>query len=199
MTKKDTPVKEEQKSTPVQAIPMGEFPESPVTATIKLYTPGGKDVMITARSGATQEDVMYTIDALMLGVKYGIETYGLLDVPKTQPAPAATSAPAISSDPEPASTPPVLTGNAPGIHTLTFQAEQLVSEIKENGKKYWKIKGPPFRQYGVRVWDEVLVDFGWNLADLTESTYALGEGYTAHYTEKSPGKPEKVTKLVFDG
>ncbi len=41
-----------------------------------------------------------------------------------------------------------------------FTAETMVCTIEENGEKYFKIRGFPYLQYGVRIWPEVLEAMG---------------------------------------
>jgi len=200
----------EEGQVPVETRPI-THQEPPVSATIKLFSANGADIMVTVRSGATAEDACTVLDTLVDMVKYGQKKYHLdtnrnvmrADEPAvvaggpSVPAPAA-SAPAASSPApaQPAPQPAPQATSAPGITDMTFQTEQLVSEIKE-GKRYWKIKGAPFMKYGVRVWDEVLEAAGFVLEQMDQPVYSL-TGYTAHYVEREPGKPLKVTMLVVN-
>jgi len=159
--------------------------ESPISTNIFLVGESGADIQLTVRSGATADEIQNVLDVLVSGLKYANEKYGL------KPKGAHRSQPA---QPAPSAPPPTLEGNAPGITSLSFQADKLVAEIKGN-QKYWKIVGAPFGKYGVRIWPEVLGAAGFAVDQLVESEYTLS-GYTAHYCEKGPGKPDKVTSLV---
>ena len=178
--------------------------ESPVSINVRLNSPGGADCMLTVRSGATEEEVKSVIDVFVAGAKYANEAYKfhfMPEYPQTVNAPTANqqsvSAPPTGQPefpPTSAPTAPPVQGNAPGITSLSFQTEKLVSETKE-GTRYWKVVGPPFMKYGVRVWDEVLSEAGFALDLMNDPVYSI-PGYTAHYVEREPGKPQKVVKLV---
>jgi len=210
--KKETPTEESHNQDDIPNVSLSDslpiHRESSVSINIKLYSPGGADCMLTVRSGATKEEVQNVIDVFVEGAKYANEVYKLHFLPEFQPVVSVPQSvqtgtaslpqhvPTATAQPEFPPTPsyPPAQGNAPGITSLTFQAEKLVAETKE-GNRYWKVVGPPFMKYGVRVWDEVLADAGFALDLMDADVYTI-PGYTAHYIEREPGKPQKVVKLV---
>lgn len=99
----------------------------------------------------------------------------------TSLAPAATTAPNGQQLPEQAD-------------TQAFQASELCIDTHD-GKTYFKVKGGQFTKFGVTIWPETLAAAG--LAKPTAN--ASLAGWTAHYTNKPDGKPDKVLKLEKTG
>jgi len=90
---------------------------------------------------------------------------------------------------------PKPTGHAVAEQTFTFTADALVCTMNEEGKKYFKVKGEPFTQYGVTVWHEVLSASGIDdEKQYPGQTHDIA-GWTAEYTKKEDGKNGKVVRL----
>lgn len=189
------PEAQEERHPLTQAIPMGDFPEAPASITVNLYHENGSDVRFTVRPGATDKEIQDVIDGLVFGIQYARETYGFSTDRRVLTASTAQTAPAPQPNqpapPIPMSTPE---GVAPGINALFFDAAELRGRW-ENGKKYWKVCGHPFMQYGVIIWDEVLAEAGFAVDQLDPQQVYNLTGYRAHYMEKTPGSPHKVTRL----
>lgn len=75
----------------------------------------------------------------------------------------------------------------------TFMGDEIVVESK-SGKLYYKIVGGPYSKYGIRVWPEVLEEFGVKVDQLKGGkSYKLARW--CHVALKPDGKPEKVIKI----
>ena len=99
----------------------------------------------------------------------------------------------------------------PASSQPTFDATELVPDIKPGGAMYWLVRGGDWSTFGVRIWPEVLITAGFDpltmrrdvltaLIDAEEGatppTIEL-TGYTATYQlDPSTGKPKKITKLI---
>jgi len=172
--------------------------EAPASLTFKAVTSKGWDVQFTLRD----------FDENKLLDRFGkfvvaLETAGVHHNGSTPTPP--TSKPA-----QPSFTPDELDraiedhGLPPGVlptiaqpaqqPVLTFTAEVLVATMVD-GKVYRKVKGGKFSRFGVTIWDEVLQDAGFNVAELDPMLQYNLTGYVATYVEKE-GKPHKVTKLT---
>jgi hypothetical protein len=113
---------------------------------------------------------------------------------------------AVSQDTPAASALPVSSVNLPGAAPVqaagltnpdaayTFDAERLVGST-QGDKVYWKVQGGKFSKFGVTVWPEVLEAAGFAAEQDPTQEYNL-EGYTAYYTLKDDGKPNKVVNLA---
>ncbi len=75
----------------------------------------------------------------------------------------------------------------------SFPADTLVGEVLD-GQAYWKIKGGPYKKFGVRVWDEVLEEVGITPEELNPLNQINLSGWLAYYQVEN-GKPKKVVKL----
>jgi len=148
--------------------------EAPVSANVHLYGQSGADILLTVRSGATVEDVTSVVDVLAAAMKHAKQEYGL-----------EPSRPRQASQPQPVS----VTAPAGGE---IIPAEEMAATVND-GKVYWKVKGGPYRKWGVVVWPEVLEAAG--LTDLDPAKPVDLAGYVAHVAMKDDGKPNKVTRL----
>ena len=167
-----------------------DLPEAPASLTFKGVTQRGWDVQFTLRD--------WSEEALLARFKAFAKTLEEANVtPRGQQAalPAAVEQPSLGS---------ALPSELPGFtgspspqkaEELSFEAEELVPSM-DKGRRFFKIKGGRFMQYGVRIWPEVLAEAGIDSEkiDMGVPSYPL-KGLTAHYIEKD-GKPDKVTRLV---
>lgn len=155
--------------------------EAPVSANVKLYGQNGADIMLTVRSGATIDDATGVIDVLAAAMRHAKEQYGLEPAQPTQPGQPATA----NGNGQPVS----VTAPAGGE---IIPAEEMTATIND-GKTYWKVKGGPYRRWGVTIWPEVLEAAGLTNLDPTKPVNLAG--YIAHVAMKDDGKPNKVTRL----
>ena len=159
--------------------------EAPISLNFVLTRKDGMSVQFTLREGLQADDAVklfgvmqHMIDtALAKGwtVPGGKATAAVQVIPMSaQAAPAA-----------PQSEHPRIDNSA-----LSFPVSTLGVTI-DNGKTYFKAKGGRFEKFGVTVWPEVLAAAGLDVSNLPQKW----AGWTAYYSVKEDGKPEKVTKL----
>ena len=153
------------------------LPEAPASINFKVVDKDGFNYQITLRD--------FSENALMGRVK-AIRSW-LLENSFVPPGKQSTG----NGSPPPASVPPPST-QPDG--DLLFEAELLVGSTSGD-KTYWKVQGGQFSKYGVTIWPEVLDAAGFDASQLdATSTYNLN-GYTAYYSLKDTGKPDKVVNL----
>lgn len=92
----------------------------------------------------------------------------------------------------PQAAPAALTGGTQT--TASFIAETLSATV-DDGKAYWKVKGGQFQKFGVTVYPEVLDAAGFDVDALNPLKPVDLSGWTAHYSLKESGKPQKVVRL----
>lgn len=142
-------------------------------------------LQITARNGASPDDIERVVKHLISGCG-GIR--------KTYPRP---NVPVPETPSEPERVPVDENGNElPPVKTFT--ADTLSVDMHED-KLYVKVKGKPFTQYGVPVWPEVLKAAGLEIVVGQPAPNIVG--WRADYIEKDgkePGKkvPAKVVRLL---
>lgn len=76
-----------------------------------------------------------------------------------------------------------------------FAAESLTATV-DDGKAYWKVKGGSYQKFGVIVWPEVLEAAGFDVDNLNPLKPVDLTGWTAVYSVKENGQPQKVIKLA---
>lgn len=136
--------------------------------TIQAISPDGWPVLFELEPGKkTTEATAY------------LEKYGF------HPAPPATEQPRPESQQQPGGS--SLTG--------TFAAESLTATV-DDGKAYWKVRGGQFQKFGVAIYPEVLEAAGLDVDNLNPLKPVDLEGYTAVYSVKENGKPQKVVRLI---
>ena len=195
-------------------------PEAPASFSFIVTTPGGFEVLATVRNDqlAHLVDEFPNFERELLAAGYTpVYRYGGPPAPAVSPPPAASTPtgrpasalmppPTLAPDWQPPEGAPPSEGQpqAAGQPTVSpapaasasFEAESLVGEMKDNGRAYWKVKGGKYTEFGVRVWDEVLEEAGFDLAALQAGTAYGLQGFTAHYTTNGNGNPKKITELV---
>lgn len=152
----------------------------------------GIATQIVMRDGVTKEMVKAVFESRQEFIALALAAgWAAPDKAKPSAMPAKTNG---ASKPTQAAARPGQSQKPQGA-TLTFPAADLVGTV-DGGKQYWKVKGGRFTQYGVTVWPEVLEASGFD--DLEPGGIYPLTGYTAHYTTKEDGKPEKIVALVED-
>ena len=76
----------------------------------------------------------------------------------------------------------------------TFPAESMSATV-DDGKVYWKVKGGAFVKFGVRIWEEALVESGFLPSKLDPMKPLDLRGYTAYLVVNKKGHPKKVVRL----
>lgn len=85
-------------------------------------------------------------------------------------------------------------GNGGSQTSDSFAAETLTATV-DDGKAYWKIRGGAFQKFGVTIYPEVLEAAGFHVDDLNPLKPVNLAGWTAVFTVKENGKPQKVIRL----
>jgi hypothetical protein len=152
------------------------FPEAPFSDTFKWTDADGYEHMITCRSWS-ENSLLQAVDKAKKQIK---EREGVPANSKSAVAPA----------------PPSSDGSK------AFTADSMEITIKGE-KTYCKVKGNPFTQYGVNVWQEVLQAAGLvtkHVEELDPRNPPDVSGWVCFYTEKQleNGKtvPDKIVKMV---
>ena len=159
-----------------------QFTEAPASATIKMYSPAGFDVLLTIRDNDAKALLARLNTALAWLPEHGFTPTGYKPTNGNQPPPAPS---------QPAGAPPPAVTQAAG--SATFAAGSLVATVNE-GKTYWKVRGGRWAKHGVTIWPEALATVGFDAAVLDPMQVYDLNGYTAH-VEMEGDKPRKVTKL----
>ena len=157
---------------------MTQHTEAPSSINFKGKTSIGWEVMVTLRDDS--EANLLERFRLFAGIllENGIEPTGKTNGTSPNGAPPAFTAPTTDTNEQ-----------------LSFKADELVGSTN-NGKIYWRVKGTPFTQYGVVIWNEILDEAGFNSEALDpQQTYDL-TGYTATYVRNEKGNPKKVVRLI---
>lgn len=88
---------------------------------------------------------------------------------------------------------------AVGESYIEFPAQFIALEVKD-GKAYYKIKGGNYTKHGVRVWEEVLVNAGIDVASMPLTGMKLeGLNAVAMIYNGDTKNPKKVTALKSNG
>jgi hypothetical protein len=156
--------------------------EAPASWNIR-YRISGFDEQITLR-GESYAELVTHIDAARAYVGKLIGA-----------APSAkTAIEAINVDAQPGDLEYTPISDSQPATPLTFEADKLSVTVSE-GKKYVKVKGGKFQQFGVSVWPEVLKAAGidWDKLDPMKGEYQID--MIALYALNEKGKPSKVTQL----
>lgn len=171
------------------------LPEAGFSATVKIVNPTNQfEWLVTTRAESAKDGLPRLALIEEWASKHGYLSFDAYVDQRRAERDGNGNQPA-----RPANNPPVRQPNPvqQNGQAHSFQAESLEATVNK-GKAYWKIKGGKFAKYGVTIWPEVLEETGFNLDELDPmQTYNL-PGYTAHYTLKDDGKPEKVIKLNSD-
>lgn len=176
-----------------------EQTEATVSATIRLTSEKGADILFTLRSGATEEDARIVLDTLVRTLKYAKGTYGLEAVTNGGGTITATPAPQQ----------PAQQGNSNnGQQVLTCAATAIMA--KERGANdtslMWKVMTDKSK-YPVPMYEEVCKEVAPALdnegIDLSQFVGANGQlarhdlqGWTAHYVPSEKGWPQKIVGLT---
>lgn len=86
-----------------------------------------------------------------------------------------------------------------GVQTTGSFAAETLSATVDDGKAYWKVKGGQFQKFGVTVYPEVLEAAGFDVDNLNPLKPVDLAGWTALYSVKESGKPQKVVRLERAG
>lgn len=160
--------------------------EAPASWNIR-YRVNGFDEQITLR-GDTYHELQPTIDAArayvgkLIGAAPSAKSTS--DALNVEPSP-----PDLHSVPQ--AQPQQAAAHANGS-VLTFSVERIEANVN-GGKVSWRVKGGQFAKFGVIAWPEVVAAAGLKL-DPNVGAYSL-TGWSAEYTLKEDGKPQKVTRL----
>lgn len=175
-----------------------------------VYAPGGAKLSLTARHGATVEDIMATALAWqqaaggLRALGWGVGSRSPKPPPKKAPAKKApTKSPKKAETPATSSAkkaegkkPPAQSGDA-----VYLIIEHIRKDVT-NDKTSYRVFGPPrFRRYGVRVWPEVaavLAQFGMDLDAMTpgEKMDAASLGLKGEVLFTEEGKASKITTIL---
>lgn len=79
--------------------------------------------------------------------------------------------------------------------TSSFAAETLTATV-DDGKAYWKVRGGAFQKFGVAIYPEVLEAAGFDVDSLNPLKPVDLAGWTAVFSVKENGKPQKVVRLA---
>jgi len=173
-----------------------------------VYTPEGVKVNLTARHGATVQDIMATALAWQQAAG-GLRALGWKVGSNRCPSPKSTE-PAERTEPsakppaQPSAKPPAKPPAQPPTKPegeVYLVIEHLQKSVV-NGKVSYRVFGPPrFRRYGVRVWPEVaevLVQFGVDLEAMEpgakKDAASLGLKGKVFFTGE--GKASKITAIL---
>lgn len=160
------------------------FTEAPASWNIR-YRVNGFDEQITLR-GDTYAEIKPSIDKAREYVR---------GIVKADPLPKA-AADAINTDRETASQVSPTATQTPAApqngNGQTFACTEM-SAVVNAGKVRWIVKGGQFTKFGVTCWPEVLAKTGVKF-DPTE-VYNMA-GWTATYTLKEDGKPDKIINMA---
>lgn len=168
-------------------------PEAIYSFSTNALTRNGVSATWTVRAavGEKCETFVKRVDYLLsIADKYGwlAPQKPTMSEPQTAPTHAQT---APANVPPPAQPQPQqASGNGSG---QSFPAKTLTATVAD-GKTFWKIKGGMWEKWGITVYPEVLAEAGFGELNPLQ-TYDL-TNWTAHYSLKEDGKPQKVTRLT---
>ncbi len=74
-----------------------------------------------------------------------------------------------------------------------FDADTILMTFDDNGKASYKVKGVPFKKFGVRVWDEILPELGIDPAQLKPGPNPIKVRVRALMTEATNTETGAVT------
>lgn len=183
-----------------------EQTEATVSATIKLTSDRGADILFTVRSGATEEDARIVLDTFVAALKYAKGTYNLEAV--TNGGNTVTAAPEPQQPAQQGNSGQSPNGDDPEVEVLECAAKSLVavSRSKDDSTLMWKVVTDK-SQYPVPMYEEVCQDVapvldnvGINLDQFVGSNSQPAKhdltGWTAHYVTNEKGWPKKIVGLT---
>ncbi len=161
------------------------LPEAPASASIKMYSAKGFDMLITLRDA----DESALLERLKVFFKQIDEEFHVQpDRPQPNGNGSQNTQPPQPVAPQPTGEPLI------DAMDLYFLAETMEATVTAGKQPLWKVKGGKFTEYGVTIWPEVLEAAGLGGQDVSQVISLVG--YIAYYELNENGNPKKVVNLA---
>ena len=152
------------------------LPEAGGSATTHIEGPSGVDIMLTSRSYHPYDAFKRLEETVKMLIKQGYKPIegGSYSAHKQQQHPADSDVPPNDG---------------------YIDIEDFTISLNE-GKMYFKIKGGPYKKWGITVWPEVLINtFGQEWFDGLNPLKPPKITGRAYYSNNEKGQPDKVVSI----
>lgn len=169
-------------------------PEAVGSCSTYIQGPGGTEVLVTSRGASITYAWMQMSDFLRRRIAEGFKPVikgARFPGESAGSASTAVNATVTSGGGEAVQAQPAVT-----LGNNEFMAERVSAEIKQvagQSKTYYTITGGPYRQFGIRVWDEVLASIGIQPGTVTPDRPLTLSGVVATLEISEKGK--KISRL----